>query len=139
MAISTLMMVIIAGAALFISLWQIYATRRHNRLSVTPKIVIGLSALEGEFGIYIKNAGVGPAIIKKFSVCLNGKEIYPLLKKGEYDKIISNSFPLTLTFFPTLKSFPKSSEPRNPFPSKTFPTSSGLNNLPSSATKFNLS
>lgn len=89
MDVSTLMMVIIAGAAVFISLWQIYATRRHNRLSVTPKIDIDLSTVKSRIGISIKNTGIGPAIIERFSFCVNGKEMYPFLKKSDFKKVMT--------------------------------------------------
>lgn len=68
--------VMVAAFALFATLWQSYVTRRHNRLSVAPYLrfdVYWTHTDIKEAGIYLANKGVGPAIIRSFSVSLDGE------------------------------------------------------------------
>ncbi len=57
--------VIIALAAIFISVWQGVETRKHNQLSVTPKLDIFQESRQKvrSIGLFIANHGLGPAII----------------------------------------------------------------------------
>ncbi len=72
----TAVAVIIAAIAVLLSLWQIWATRRHNRLSVTPQLVHVINAedTDEEWGMFLRNTGVGPAKIKKILIVVDGKE-----------------------------------------------------------------
>ena len=74
--ITAIATVIIALTAVFISIWQILSTRKHNRLSVTPlmRYYIVYNKSEMEQGIYLSNTGIGPAIIISYKVTVDGKE-----------------------------------------------------------------
>ena len=82
--------VIIAGAALFISTWQVITTRRHNRLSVRPSlnfhIIVALEPPKAE--ILITNNGVGPAFIKDFRVYIDDK-LRDDFKAADWPKVAS--------------------------------------------------
>jgi len=67
--------VFIAVCALIVSIWQGSATRRHNKLSVKPYINIRVSiSKHADFmGIQIENNGIGPAVIRKCIVFVDGK------------------------------------------------------------------
>jgi hypothetical protein len=92
--------VCIATFALGVSIWQGIETRKHNKLSVKPYISIRvLISKQSEYmGIQIENNGIGPAIIKKCIVFVDGKptqiDSYSSWKKigkaaGIFDKNIS--------------------------------------------------
>lgn len=65
----------IALCALGISVWQGIETRRHNKLSVSPylSIRVVISKQAPYMGIQIDNNGVGPAVIKKCIVFIDGE------------------------------------------------------------------
>ena len=68
---------IIALCALAITLWQAHVTRQHNKLSVKPYITTW-SHNENQQGFYavdILNNGIGPALIRKFQIFVDGHEI----------------------------------------------------------------
>lgn len=71
--------VIIALCALAFTAYQVFATRKHNRLSVRPHITYftyrDLSPGQGSLKIEIMNNGLGPAIIDAFDVFLDGQKI----------------------------------------------------------------
>ena len=63
---------VVAGCALFLTAYQTHTTRKHNRLSVRPRLVVTshlepiethLPALMYQVRVVLKNAGLGPAII----------------------------------------------------------------------------
>lgn len=68
--------VIIALTAVCISIWQGIAVREHNRLSFKPYITSAphLPGTHGDNGVFISNAGTGPAFIKSAYIRANGKE-----------------------------------------------------------------
>jgi hypothetical protein len=70
---------VIAFAALFLSVWQAYQYRKHNELSVKPflQLISEMAAGEPANGILINNAGFGPAIIKDFRIYVDGKLMQP--------------------------------------------------------------
>ena len=58
-----------------LTIYQVYSNRKHNYLAVRPYIKFGWTAGETGDGIWIKNVGLGPAIIKKFTIIFNGKKV----------------------------------------------------------------
>lgn len=79
----------VAAAAFFISIYQTYITRIHNRLTVKPKISINVSLSpynSPSVGFFVKNSGVGPAIIESIEL-VKGCEI-GLLTDGSFKKIV---------------------------------------------------
>ena len=73
----TIISICIASAALIITLYEVHATRRHNRLSVLPKLTFYGDEETDEFifQLRLKNEGLGPAIITDFEITLDGETI----------------------------------------------------------------
>ena len=64
---------IIALLALGVSVWTGIQNRRHNRLSVRPRLRIDrLTYLKSDVEVTVVNTGTGPAIIRNFSVTIDG-------------------------------------------------------------------
>ena len=72
--ITSISAIIVAIAAIAVSIWQGVDNRKHNRLSVKPKlqIIFKSDLLEGP-QITVSNNGLGPATVDKLEVSLNGK------------------------------------------------------------------
>lgn len=81
---------VIAVCAFFATAWQAWLTRKHNRLTVTPRITSSTDTTINDNHIEIKltvrNVGVGPALVEgryftidgeKFSA--NGQELVPAI------------------------------------------------------------
>jgi len=80
----------LSACAVITSLWLGWTALEHNRLSVRP-LVLGVPYLEGpdeRNGLYLKNVGLGPAIIKSASISLDGKR-YDLTGDIWQDALIS--------------------------------------------------
>lgn len=90
MPASTLISLVISICALALTVYSLYATRRHNRLSVVPH----LHGYENEstddkgltYSYDISNNGIGPARIKKF-ILLRHDKAFP---KGEGNYVRSS-------------------------------------------------
>jgi len=68
--------VVIAVAALIVSIWENVAARKHNRLSVRPLLRVDcLGERQGPLSVTLVNSGVGPAIVESFTAKLNGETI----------------------------------------------------------------
>ncbi len=66
----------IAFVALAVAIWQGIETRKHNRLSVKPHLYFSTYSVLGEAaGLRVTNGGLGPAIIKSFSLAVDNKWI----------------------------------------------------------------
>lgn len=65
----------ISLSAFGVAIWQGYVTRRHNRLSVKPMLHFDIGMTETRLVLMLKNTGVGPAVIERFRVEINGEEI----------------------------------------------------------------
>jgi hypothetical protein len=74
-----LVSILVAACALGTTIWQGYIMRKHNKLSVKPLLTtFDLQDLKGniEWVEYrLENCGVGPAIIKNFSLFYDEKEV----------------------------------------------------------------
>lgn len=70
---------IIASCALLLTVYSLWATRRHNRLSVTPHICGLTHKLMNDEGLYLtyelSNNGIGPARITNFMLLRDGVEV----------------------------------------------------------------
>jgi hypothetical protein len=71
--IQSLVAVSIGLIALFISIWQGCEQRRHNRLSVKPILTFDEISQNRRKSIRMSNDGLGPALIKRFTIIENGK------------------------------------------------------------------
>lgn len=66
---------IISLSAFGVAVWQGYVARRHNRLSVKPMLHFDFGVVKDDLILTIKNTGIGPAIIRAWTVTFNGKSI----------------------------------------------------------------
>ncbi len=59
---------IVALVALFVAVWEVVSSRKHNRLSVKPELVFSADSHEDDakFAFSILNTGLGPARIVSF-------------------------------------------------------------------------
>lgn len=70
--ITAIAAVVVAALALCVSLAESSRARRHNRLSVAPKLRVAVrSTLDKDVRLVIYNAGLGPAVIRSFYVSLD--------------------------------------------------------------------
>ncbi len=69
----------IALMALFLSVFHGCSMIKHHQLSLRPILTFNVESkpLEslGELGIFLNNDGIGPAIIKKFVIVVNGEKM----------------------------------------------------------------
>ena len=80
--ITAISSVVIAVLALAVSVFQSALTRRHNRQRVRPVLQFGSTFRKGEtVGLELHNVGLGPAIIDKSSVWVDGHYVGPWNKK----------------------------------------------------------
>lgn len=81
----------VAAAAFFISTYQTYTTRLHNRLTVKPRISINVSLStenSRSVGVFVKNSGTGPAVIESIELIKGNKS--GLLTDESFKKIVPN-------------------------------------------------
>lgn len=67
--------ILIAFVSICISVWEGMETRRHNRLSVRPKLELSFNAGQDHFGYNVVNNGLGPAVITRLTIRLDGNVI----------------------------------------------------------------
>ena len=67
--------IVIAVVSIVISVWEGIETRKHNRLSVMPKLEITYKRSGDNFGYIVTNNGLGPAIIISKKILVDGEEI----------------------------------------------------------------
>jgi hypothetical protein len=68
--------VVIAAAALVVSVSEARATRKHNRYSVVPKLKLTTAFPVGKkAGLILSNSGLGPADVTASSLALDGEEL----------------------------------------------------------------
>ncbi|MGW4681545.1 hypothetical protein ACWEOS_24055 [Micromonospora taraxaci] len=73
---------VIAVASLVVSIAEARASRRHNYQSVRPLLSLDcLRSNGGLAGIRLRNAGLGPAIIRATALHLDGEEVGPWEKQ----------------------------------------------------------
>lgn len=67
--------IFIAILALSVSIWNVIEARRHQQLSVTPKLNLSTKfrGKDGNYGVRIKNCGLGPATIISIRLIFDGK------------------------------------------------------------------
>jgi hypothetical protein len=74
--LGTSLTLVIATLGFGVAFYQSYSTRKHNRLLVKPHLLIKspISSIQLEgyytFTLMVKNSGLGPALIKKFSISI---------------------------------------------------------------------
>jgi hypothetical protein len=64
---------VVALAAVAVTIWQGMLTRKHNRLSVLPRLRIDFDhPTGGEVVVTLMNTGLGPAVINSYEVRVDG-------------------------------------------------------------------
>lgn len=87
--IVSIVSVIIASFAFGLAIWNFLATRKHNRLLVTPHLIVHHDTSQNGLIYTLENNGVGPAIITEFSLITSNQK-YPLDKPGVYDEVLND-------------------------------------------------
>jgi len=87
---------VIALCALAFSIWQASQSRKHNRLSFRPHLTTWTHSHpeKGFYAVELINNGLGPAIIDKFTVTLDGKSLGDNATDA-LDKVLKILFPNT--------------------------------------------
>lgn len=85
------------SCAMAISIWQGWETRQNYRLSVTPNInIVGYwRKCSDLIGISLENKGIGPAIITKLEIEVDGKNINILQGPKELQIVLAKISSLT--------------------------------------------
>jgi len=76
--------VIIALIALALGILDHSETRKHDRLSVVPRLTYDylLASVHQDISIEISNNGLGPAIVKEFNIYMDGKKLEDFGARG---------------------------------------------------------
>ncbi len=86
--LANILTIIVALAAIGLSIWEGRESRRYNRLSVLPHLEASeemiQQASQRRYAITygIENTGLGPAVIKNLTVFRDGQQIYDALAEG---------------------------------------------------------
>lgn len=82
--IISLSAVVIALAALGVSIWASFVAMRHQKLSVKPHIAIDFDhRITHDLGVYIRSNGLGPAKIVDYKWHINGKQ-FPIRTRQDF-------------------------------------------------------
>ena len=89
--------VIVASCAIIISIWQGMVSRKHNRMSVRPHLTTWRHSepSKGYYQVDLINNGIGPALIEKFCVTIDGK-VLPGIELDVIEMAVKILFPNTL-------------------------------------------
>jgi hypothetical protein len=73
--VAAILAILVSLLALGVSFWATSQAKTQARLSVRPYVVAAplLDESGGKIGLYLSNAGIGPAIIKDMSVTIGGR------------------------------------------------------------------
>ncbi len=92
-----------AIAAVAVAIWQMWEMRKHNRLSVKPHLYFSTYSVLGEAaGLRVTNGGLGPAIIKSFSLAVDNKWIDDTTRGGwlEASRLLgAEKIPLNVSWY----------------------------------------
>lgn len=74
---------VIAVVSLAVSVYEARATRRHNRISVRPFLELRVNLSQGrKAGLQLINAGLGPAVITRTVLTLDGQPLGEFSETG---------------------------------------------------------
>lgn len=88
--------VVVALAAVFLSIFEGMQNRKHQRLSVRPYLEIGFHFTDEYAGWDLSNNGIGPARVSHFALFVDGKEYkdwHSLLKKHNLADKLTYTWP----------------------------------------------
>lgn len=77
---------IVAVAAVGLAVWEGLENRRHNRLSVVPKVdaVRDFDMREQTFSFGLLSSGLGPAVVRDLRIYLDGRKVYDKSTEHEF-------------------------------------------------------
>lgn len=86
---------VISICALLLTMYQAWATRKHNRLSVQPRLSTQIERDVTEERVIrviatLSNSGLGPAIIKSFEILVNDKP-YLINEQSEIESLVTRN------------------------------------------------
>jgi hypothetical protein len=91
---------VIAVVSLAVSVYEVRATRRHNRISVRPFLELRVGLSQGRTaGLQLINAGLGPAVITRTVLTLDGQPL------GEFSEASVNVLRSDLSVRPAAVTF----------------------------------
>lgn len=87
--LANVLTIIVALAAIGLSIWESFENRRHNRLSVLPQLEpIQYSLNVPGDTMYVRygarNTGLGPAVLQNFVVFRNGEKAFDSAEQDDY-------------------------------------------------------
>ncbi|ELD1799460.1 hypothetical protein QXB72_003263 [Vibrio fluvialis] len=90
-AIST----IVAVGALFTGFYTIYQTQQHNKQSVKPLVTAWYAEdpMKGEVSWYVRNAGLGPGIIKNVQIFSHREPVSGDITQSNVWQVVQNNLP----------------------------------------------
>jgi len=94
-AITAVCAIVIAVASLAVSIIEARATRKHNRYSVKPALrIIRVKTHEDlRAGLKLRNVGLGPAVIMRTTVTLDGRDVGSW-DRDSFDLIVESNKPI---------------------------------------------
>lgn len=67
---------VVSLCALAATMWQGYATQKHNRLMVQPILDHEINTeQDGSWGVFVQNSGLGPARVTKADIRVDGQPV----------------------------------------------------------------
>lgn len=110
--ITSLIAVFISFLSLLISIFQSYLTKTHNTTSLLPNILITSHNDNNKLGLYMKNNGLGPAVVSNISVTVDGKSYNSNQNDFNYNlmKAQNSSLECSDYLFPSSTVYMKSGE-----------------------------
>src|ERR1043166_2735072 len=80
--ITAISAIVIALASLLVAIWSSVLTRKHHRLSVTPRLRVDYVHMPDQpIEVTLTNNGLGTAIVREFAVLIDGS---PMSGTGPY-------------------------------------------------------
>ncbi len=85
-SVTAIAAIVVAVAALGVSIWEGRVSRQHNRLSVKPAPCFIWRDHPGHpLGLYLKNMGLGPAFVDRLATSLDSDAVTADLVEGAFD------------------------------------------------------
>jgi hypothetical protein len=71
-----IMTTVLAVAAIGLAAWEGLENRRHNRLSVAPRLNSNVGVSSEQVSMTVESSGLGPAVIQQFRIYLDGTLVH---------------------------------------------------------------
>jgi hypothetical protein len=74
--VQPIMTTVLAVAAIGLAAWEGLENRRHNRLSVAPRLNSNIGVSSEQVSMSVESSGLGPAVVEAFRIYLDGKVVH---------------------------------------------------------------